>query len=751
MPSNPALYRFIDFIGGNILDASNVTLLQTELERLGSQGLGQHYLQGMLLNGVFNITGTSIVFTKSNPSFDVFVFVNGQFEDLGSTVTINGTQPTSGSSNPLYLNWSWDIVTSSSDATFLDGITGEPTIEAGQLSMSVSWTDTSGVALNPSIQFAKNTSPIILANFNMSVPSVVTVTYINGVQPYSWGNPTQAGFVRLTDNSGLAPGNTDSRLSDARDPLPGSVFNSSVAPLISSGFNSTTLPAWTAGTIYTVGTQIVDSNGNVETVVNVSGTGTSGALAPTWNLSLGGQTVDNPGSNQVVWINGGPASTVKYDPATSSQGGIFTDSIIYTTLKEKLTTFLDSVNTNIENVLIALTNHIGKPLGTSNTHPFPTAFQVGAAPASHVGQPLGLATSHPATVNSDTAGFVVNEVTGTVSGDAYALYDDTSALKAALTHSGDVFSLLSNASNAQGGNGGGGGGTAVNKGTLGFMSLIAAVLAEHVNYTAAGVNVRNNNPHGLVSSDIGAASESYVNTQIQDIISDVTAYTDSKTNISVREVETVGPPLTIGVTVPGGMIQWEKTTGLIDYVIFNIGGGFEIAFGFGSYQDGMQVALPEVSGWSSSNFVGQASIAWSEIRTHDNQDFSARYFLNNTTRIITAQAASSSGVGPQIASVVTCAWRFITAPPIIISSFDATVNTFNSGHVGDTVEITGRNFGSTRGSSTVQFNGTPVVTYSGWSSTSLVVVIPAGATTGVITVTVPPNAPVTSPFVFSIS
>lgn len=773
MSSNPALYRYIKYIGGNILDASNVTLLQTILEGRAAGGdtavnllpsLAELYSQGALLNGVFNITGTSIVFTHANSSFDIFALINDRFESLGSTVTISGSQPASGADNPLYLNWSWDIKTNSDDPTFTDGVTGEPTIQAGQLSIDVSWVDTSGVALNPSTQFAKNTTPIILAHFNMSVPAVVTVTYVNGALPYVQGNTKQAGIVLLTDDTGIAPGNTDARLSDQRVPQDHSVTDVKVKDLISSGFNSTSLPAWAAITAYTVGTQIVDSNGNIETVVNTSGTGTSGGSAPTWNVSLGGQTIDNPGANQVVWVNGGTAATVKYDPATVNQGGVFTDHIIYTTLKEKLTDFLDTVNTSIENTLIALGNHIGKPLGSSSTHPFPTALQVGAAPSSHVGQPLGLGTSHPALVNSDTGGFVAQEVTPSVSGDAYALSSSTSVRKAAITHSGDVFSLLANAFNANGGNGTGG--TAVNTGALGLISLIAAVVAEHVNYKTHG----NNNPHNLNAADIGSVDAAFVDQQVSSIIDDVTAYTDAKTNISVRVVTTAGPSFPVSVSNPSGgaqigqstmshnapgttATQFGFTSATITYVIITIGNAFELAFGFGTYATGQQVALPEVSGWSGSNFFCTGSIAYATWISYDTRGQQIKCFIPNNTRVVAmAQAADSAQnfVFNGIADVTAIAWRNIAPPPTIISSFDSTAGTFNAGHVGDTVEISGRNFGATQGGSTVQFNGTPVVTYSSWSSNKLIVVVPVGATTGTITVTVSPNT-ATSPFVFTIT
>ena len=58
-----------------------------------------------------------------------------------------------------------------------------------------------------------------------------------------------------------------------------------------------------------------------------------------------------------------------------------------------------------------------------------------------------------------------------------------------------------------------------------------------------------------------------------------------------------------------------------------------------------------------------------------------------------------------------------------------------SGPVGTAVTITGTNFGATQGTSTVTFNGT-TATPTSWSATSIVVPVPAGATTGNVVVTV---------------
>jgi IPT/TIG domain-containing protein len=58
-----------------------------------------------------------------------------------------------------------------------------------------------------------------------------------------------------------------------------------------------------------------------------------------------------------------------------------------------------------------------------------------------------------------------------------------------------------------------------------------------------------------------------------------------------------------------------------------------------------------------------------------------------------------------------------------------------SGPVNTSVTITGTNFGSTQGTSTVKFHGT-AATPTSWSATSIVVTVPAVATTGNVLVNV---------------
>jgi len=71
----------------------------------------------------------------------------------------------------------------------------------------------------------------------------------------------------------------------------------------------------------------------------------------------------------------------------------------------------------------------------------------------------------------------------------------------------------------------------------------------------------------------------------------------------------------------------------------------------------------------------------------------------------------------------------VTAPPSITSLSPT------SGPAGTSIIITGTNFGSTQGTSTVTFNGT-TTTPTTWSATSIVASVPTGATTGNVVVTV---------------
>ena len=59
-----------------------------------------------------------------------------------------------------------------------------------------------------------------------------------------------------------------------------------------------------------------------------------------------------------------------------------------------------------------------------------------------------------------------------------------------------------------------------------------------------------------------------------------------------------------------------------------------------------------------------------------------------------------------------------------------------SGAVGESVTITGTDFGATQGASTVAFSGTTATTIASWTSTSIIAAVPTGATSGNVLVTV---------------
>ena len=74
---------------------------------------------------------------------------------------------------------------------------------------------------------------------------------------------------------------------------------------------------------------------------------------------------------------------------------------------------------------------------------------------------------------------------------------------------------------------------------------------------------------------------------------------------------------------------------------------------------------------------------------------------------------------------------FTVLPTPSITSLSPTTAGF-----GASVTITGTNFGSTQGTSTVKFNTTTATTVTSWSATSIVATVPTGATTGNVVVTV---------------
>src|SRR6266403_1255446 len=95
--------------------------------------------------------------------------------------------------------------------------------------------------------------------------------------------------------------------------------------------------------------------------------------------------------------------------------------------------------------------------------------------------------------------------------------------------------------------------------------------------------------------------------------------------------------------------------------------------------------------------------------------------------VVVTRAPSGGGSAEDISNGVSFT---VTSSAPSVTSLNPT-----SGAVGTSVTIAGTNFGTTQGTSTVTFNGISG-TPTSWSATSIVVLVPAGTTTGNVVVTV---------------
>jgi hypothetical protein len=104
---------------------------------------------------------------------------------------------------------------------------------------------------------------------------------------------------------------------------------------------------------------------------------------------------------------------------------------------------------------------------------------------------------------------------------------------------------------------------------------------------------------------------------------------------------------------------------------------------------------------------------------------------NATTIVVPVPTGATTG--PVVVTVNGVASAGVTFTVLVPPS----ISTLNpaSAAIGASVTISGSNFGATKGTSTVKFNGT-TATPASWSATSIVAPVPSGATTGPVVVTV---------------
>ena len=90
----------------------------------------------------------------------------------------------------------------------------------------------------------------------------------------------------------------------------------------------------------------------------------------------------------------------------------------------------------------------------------------------------------------------------------------------------------------------------------------------------------------------------------------------------------------------------------------------------------------------------------------------------------------------------------ITSTAALVPSISAISAT--TGSIGSAVTITGSNFGASQGSSSALLNGAPL-TVTSWSNTTINATIPAGATSGALTITLAPGMNVSNPVTFTVT
>ena len=135
------------------------------------------------------------------------------------------------------------------------------------------------------------------------------------------------------------------------------------------------------------------------------------------------------------------------------------------------------------------------------------------------------------------------------------------------------------------------------------------------------------------------------------------------------------------------------------------------------------IGLPIVL--NGTSLAGTTSVKFNSNKT------AAFTVVSNTQVNTTVPTGATTGNITLITPGGTATAAFAVAPPVIVNGFSPA-----SGPVGTTVTVTGSGFGSPQGTSTISFNGV-LGSPTAWSSTSITVKVPSGATKGAITVNGP--------------
>jgi RHS repeat-associated protein len=132
------------------------------------------------------------------------------------------------------------------------------------------------------------------------------------------------------------------------------------------------------------------------------------------------------------------------------------------------------------------------------------------------------------------------------------------------------------------------------------------------------------------------------------------------------------------------------------------------------------------SGNTFTGYTGPDGVNWTQVGTTQTISMAQNVYIGLAVSSDTTSALSTATIDN--VSITTS-----TIPAPVITGVSAT-----TGSIGSQVVITGDGFGVSQSSSVVLLNGSPV-TINSWNSTSIIVTIPSGATSGPLLVSVAPS------------
>jgi RHS repeat-associated protein len=144
------------------------------------------------------------------------------------------------------------------------------------------------------------------------------------------------------------------------------------------------------------------------------------------------------------------------------------------------------------------------------------------------------------------------------------------------------------------------------------------------------------------------------------------------------------------------------------------------------------------SGSNFSAYVSEYGFSWVQVGTTQTISMAQNVYIGlGVTSNSSSSLATAAFDNVSVSSAAN--------PPPVITGVSAT-----TASVGGQVEVSGSGFGASQGSSLVLLSGTPA-TVNSWSATSIIITIPAGATSGLLVVSLAPSMNDSNPVDFTVT